>query len=292
MMQCFYSQQDKKTKEMQYYLCHSLGTESLRSEKRFRSFHMSPMKTFISKRIRCAAQSAEEMITDHFNEWAHDFVHEISALVDALRIASPTAGKHMLPQLSKSSLPIFWVAVEGKDGKTGCQQFAGAMQLAAFRSLTGLGSEHLVIVQDVLRHGASVSVHESALALSHTFCHYGNLGLALVHVCISCESVLSDAYRRFLIMRGVSNKKYKDSERDITFSQLLNLHFAAMFQLDEMKDSIDVLRIINWARQQRNDRVHTGEISKDVTESEVIKAIEAAEHLVSFVVSKSKDFRV
>jgi hypothetical protein len=283
MTRCFFSESQAATDELQYYLCHLLAVRSLREQRQFDSFHPVPLRSFIAKRFQCQAEAAERMVQQHFPVWLDQFVREISALIDAVRTASPRDAKHLLPQLSTPSLPIFWVSIEGADGKRGIQQFGGDVSVAAFRSLNNLDAQAVTAVDTYLRSGAKVPVHESSLALSHTFCHYGYLGLALVQVCVACESVLAEAYRQFLTARGVSNHKYHEQKRDITFSQLLNLHLASMRDLRQLPNHDNVLSTLNWARRCRNDVVHEGALQQIVSPAEVANAINAAETLVNFI---------
>ena len=131
-------------------------------------------------------------------------------------------------------------------------------------------------IQTVLIDNESPPVYDSALVLANTFCKHGNLGFALVQVCVACESVLAESYERYLLSRGVSKKKYKDAEKDITYSYLLNLHLAVFKDLNELEGSEKILDRLNWARKCRNDVVHEGKVKQDVKSSEVIESIESA----------------
>ena len=289
MMRCYFSESGANTDELQYYLCHVQGIPSLKEQKQFDSFHPIPVRSFVAKRFQCAGETAERMIQQHFPDWSDAFVREISTLIDAVRAASPKDAKQLLPQLSTPSLPMFWVSIKGAEEKIGTQQFGGDVPAAAFRSLSDLDNEAVKRVTEYLAAGGQVPVHESSLALAHTFSHYGYLGLALVQVCIACESVLAEAYRQFLTARGVSNRKYNDQKRNITFSQLLNLHLASIRDLKQLPDKDNVLSTLNWARGCRNDMVHEGALQQNVSQSKVTGAIEAAEALVQFVVADNTD---
>jgi hypothetical protein len=283
MARCFYSETGKTTDEFQYYLCHFLGIPQLKAQRQFTSFHPLPLRSFVAKRLFCLGESARAIIQEHFPGWIQAFVREISLLIDAVRAASPSDAKHLLPQFSTPALPIFWVGVQGENDKRGVVQFGGDVPAAAFRALTNLGPDAVERVHQYLAADSHPSIHDAALALAHTFHHYGYLDLALLQVCIACESVLADHYRAFLLSRGVSKTKYDDQKRDITFSQLLNLHLAAVADLSALPNREVVLGCIDWARRCRNDAVHEGKIKQPVSEAQVKEAIVAAEGLIAFL---------
>jgi hypothetical protein len=232
--------------------------------------------------------TAEQIIQSHFYSWVRDFVSDISRFLDSIRAASPKNGKRLLPQSATSFLPVFWVYVSGNGGKSGIAQFAGDMPSAAFRSLGTLDGSAVNRVREFLTTGATIPLYESALALASTYLHYGYTGLALVQVCIACESVLAQTYESFLMMRGVSKTKYAEAERDITFSQLLNLHLAAARDLSHLNQRDDILSRINWARRCRNDVVHKGTLQETVRLEDVEAAIIAASTLIDFLLNETE----
>lgn len=233
MVRCFFSDANEETEPLQYYLVHRCGLDSLLDQKGLTHIHPVPLRTFVTMRFSVDGTNAEQIIQIQFNSWVRDFVGNLSRFLDSLRAASPRDAKHVLPQMATPFLPIFWLYVTGRDNKSGIAQFAGDMPSVAFRSLSRLDKDAVGKARTFLAGGGSISVQESALGLANTYLHYGYLGLALVQVCIACESVLVQAYEAFLLSRGVSKTKYASAKRDITYSQLLNLHLAAARDLSQ-----------------------------------------------------------
>ena len=178
---------------------------------------------------------------------------------------------------------MFWLCLQGADGKVGIDQFAGDMPSAAFRSLSKLSDEAVGRAREFLAEGGSISIQDSTLALAQTYLHYGYFGLALVQVSIACESALAQTYEAFLTSRGVSKTKYAEAERDITYSQLLNLHLAAARDLSQFANHEVLLGRLNWARRRRNDVVHKGNFQENVSAQDVESAINAARALIRFL---------
>jgi hypothetical protein len=286
MLRCFFSNEENKTDELQYYLVHRCALAHLLEQKHLTHIHPVPLRTFVAKRILVDGTDAETVIQTRFYSWLRDFVSDLSRFLDSIRAASPKDGKHLLPQSATPFLSTFWVYVAGANDKAGIAQFAGDMPSAAFQSLSKLDADGVKRAHDFLAAGATIPVHESALALANTYLHYGYLALALVQTCIACESVLAQTYETFLTSRGVSKTKYAEAERDITFSQLLNLHLAAARDLSQLPNRDDTVGRLNWARKRRNDVVHKGALQETVTVTEVEKAIEAANALISFLISE------
>jgi len=283
MLRCFFSQEGSEANPLQYYLVHRCALDHLLQQTPLTHIHPVPLRTFVAKRITVDATNAEQAIQANFYSWVREFVTDLSRFLDSIRAASPKDAKHLLPQSATPFLSIFWICVSGNNDKIGIAQFAGDMPSAAFRSLSKLDRDSVARVHEFLATGAAIPVHESALALASTYLHYGYLGLALVQACIACESVLAQTYETFLTSRGVSKTKYTEAERDITFSQLLNLHLAAARDLSEMDDRDGTLNRLNWARRCRNEMVHKGALQQDVTTQEVEDAIDSAAKLITFL---------
>jgi hypothetical protein len=288
MLMCFFSDEKGQASPLQYYLVHRRGLASLLDQKHLTHIHPVPLRAFVATQLSIEGAMPKQIIQTHFYSWIRQFVARLSRFLDSVRAASPTDAKHLLPQSATRFLPIFWISILGRDGKHGIQQFAGDMPSAAFRSLANLDKDAVNTARKFLTGGSTIPVHDASLALATTYLHYGYLGLALVQVCIACESVLAQNYETFLTSRGVSKNKYAEAEKDITFSQLLNLHLAAIRDLSKLEDRDQTLGKLNWARKCRNDVVHTGTLSGNVTNRDVEQAIESARKLVRFVVNPPK----
>jgi len=287
MLRCYISETAEHCTPLQYYLVHRLALKHLVEQKKLTHIHPVPLRTFVTKRFEVSGDNAEQIIQNHFSSWVREFVGNLSRLVDSIRAASPAATRHVMPQSSTPFLSVFWVYVQGADDKSEIAQFAGDMPTAAFRPLSNLDTEGVRRAEAYFANGSAIAIQESSLALAQSYLHYGYFGLSLVQVCIACEAVLARTYETFLLSRGVSKTKYADAERDITFSQLLNLHLAAARDLSTLTDRENILSRMNWARKCRNDVVHKGELQQVVTSSEVESAIEAARSLVQFLTPKT-----
>lgn len=285
MLRCYYSEEGSKTNPLQYFLVHRCVLNVLLKQNPLTHIHPVPLRTFVTKRLTVDGTNAEQVIQTHYYSWVREFVTDLSRFLDSIRAASPKDGKNLLPQSATPFLSNFWIYVAGDNDKAGIAQFAGDMPSAAFRALSKLDENSVTRAREFLATGSAIPIHESALALANTYLHYGYLGLALVQVCIACESVLAQIYESFLKSRGVSKAKYAESERDITFSQLLNLHLAASCDLTKLHDRDATLSRLNWARKRRNEMVHKGALQKNVTIQEVEDAIVTADKLIKFVLA-------
>jgi hypothetical protein len=241
--------------------------------------HPIVIKTFVCQKFSARGHSAETVIQQNYCLWRDQLIANTTKVVDSVRAALPGMGHRMLPQEAESSFPLFWVAVHGG----GCAQFVGDIGLAAFRPEMDLNGIHHERFTSLLNDPTGLAPHVHALSLAKTFAHHGYLGFAIVQVCVACESVLGRAFRDHMIKCGTSNKKIKENEKDISFSQLLNLHLFSMRKVSLLNDSAQLIGKINWARGHRNDVVHQGTLQSKVTKEEVGEAIEAASLLIDFI---------
>jgi hypothetical protein len=282
MLQCYFSENEQLCKPLQYYLVHRLRLSSLVAQKSLVHVYPLPLKTFVTSRLVEQGTSAESIIQHNFNSWVLEFVSKLARFLDAIRAASPESGKHLLPQVSTPFLPIFWLYVAGADGKHGIEQFGRDAPSAAFRPLSRLDSDAVRRVKTFLNNTVPIPLQDSAIALARTYLHYGYLGQAIIQVSVACESALAKAYQTFLTSRGVSRSAYSDAKRDISFSQLLNLHLASARDLRFLQNRKDIIQRLNWTRKRRNEFVHEGVFDQPVTVGDVEEAINAAIVLIRF----------
>ena len=264
-----------------YALVHRKGLESLSKNEAFRDLHPVPIRTFISSRFSAPGGSAEYAIQKNFNAWRDKLVSGIAVLIDALRTVEPETNKHLLPYPSTAAYPIFWVVPNQQMGS----QFTGDMGLAVFRSMSDISKDRRPDLEKLLAAGARAAPHEVALGLARTFCHYGYFGFAIVQICVATETVLARAYTDFVFSKGVSNKTLKENRKEITFSQLLNIHLFTMREIQKLDGWQGIVGTLNWTRRNRNDVVHEGSLENPVTADQVNKAIDKAVQLIQFVTS-------
>lgn len=280
MVRAFCGDGYPKAEGTTYALVHRKALKSLAEFEDFKELHPIPMRAFISAAFSAAGANAEQVIQQNFIEWRDQFVLAISHLIDSLRITDPAGSRHLLPYPSSAAFPLFWV-VAGRQMGT---QFVGELGLAAFRALSNVTAAQRPQFENRLGSGVTPLPHEHALGLARTFSHYGYLGFAIVQICVAVETVLARAYTDYVLSKGVSNKVLKDNRKDITFSQLLNIHLFAMRNIQELNDWKNVIDTLNWARRNRNDVVHQGALEQEVTSGEVNQAIEKASALINFLI--------
>lgn len=285
MVQCYFTPEEHTP--LKYFLAHRFAVQEAKEKWSLEELHPVPLRTFISKRFTAPGDDAERLIQSKLYEWVSGFTGDVSHLVDAVRCADPEQAESypLLPPLS-----LFWLLVqgEGQHGKDlALAPFALDLRHTAFRSVSNFEEQKAKSLEGFASRVSPIPVPEGSLSLAKALERHGRLGLALLEVCTACEAVLAQAYRVFLIERGVSKKKYREAEHDITYSQLLNLHLATMFDLAKLPTGkTSVLGNLNWARSRRNEYIHDGQFKKNVDRDRVREAISAAENLVSFVRSE------
>lgn len=268
---------------LRYFLVHRLLLPQLAAQRDCAGIHPLLIKTFVSRRFSCEAASAQNAIQENFLTWRDELVGQIVHLVDATRTASPEAAKFLLPQQSLAFFPVFWLRAAGDEDKTRCEQFFGGHELGTFRPQVDLKADTVGRLNGFLQTPETIPSDEHELGMARTFCNFGYLKLAVVQVCLACEIALSQKYWGFLQGRGVSKKKLDDNKKEITFSQLLNIHLFTMCDVPSLAGSEKILAAVNWARKVRNDVVHEGKTDEEFTTQRVLEAIDAAERLLAFL---------
>jgi len=285
MVRAFLGEGAPKEDGLSYVLVHLRALPSLVEEHGYSGLHPLPTKSFVSTQFACESESAEQAIEEHYYSWQDEFFRKVSRVIDCFRISGPHKFENMFPHVSVASFPVLWLAVEGADQEKGCEQFCTHVGMVAFRPMQNLDSSAKERLEGLLRGDAAIESYESALALARTYAHYGYKELAIVHLCTACETFLSMRIRSLLCQRHLSREHmetYFDSE--VTFSQLLNLHVPALFDLSELSDFRRVLGDVNSARKIRNEVLHRGRVPSYVSGKRIEEMLKSGADLIHFMV--------
>jgi len=266
-----------------YLLGHRKSLPGLVQNKEHLELHPLPLKTFVSRKFICSSQSAEEAIQNNFILWRDEFIAQLSFLVDAIRTVNPDAAKYLLPHVAITSFPIFWVAVLGDKDKIGCEQFIGDLVITAHRPLKNITGDSIKQLNILLQN--EISIHDAALSLALSFSHYGYYELAVIQVCISCETLLSNTLKQHLKKRGMTKTHIDAYFDDVRLSHLLNLHLPNIINITQLDNHNKILGDLNWARKRRNEILHEGHSLEKLTLVRLEEVTESARKLIDLILS-------
>lgn len=285
MVKAFYKKENLKGNNGDYVLLHRFGLDNLKKNKNFNHIHALPLKSFIGSRFIFEGRTAEEVIENFFIKSRNDFLNQITNIVNTFRFVNPTKSKYLFPYPAIASYPIFWVVIEGKEGKKGCEQFTGDIRSVANRAFEEFDNNEVqeLVINLEKRH------NDSNIGLSLAFYHYGHYEQALIHLCTAIETILFRGLKQYLISKNLSKEQMEKALDDVSFSQLLNLHIFSVCSLDKLDNYKDLIGMVNWARKRRNEIVHKGQPDKPLDKENVKKAIEAGDSLSSFIFKELKN---
>lgn len=268
-----------------YLLAHRLALPQIAQDQRCASgIHPVPLRSFVSIRAEVKAETAELAVQTDFPSWRRQLLGALAALMTALRETSPTKARNILPHSSVAGFPVFWLAISAGGGARACEHFATHLGASAPKPMENLKEIEALELASRLSAPGSPDWRQS-LGLAEAFHFYGYHELAIVQLCVACESVLAARLKGYLLGRGVSTRIIREQLEEISFSQLLNVHLPGMCELAALPSKAQVLGDINWARKRRNEIVHQGGSSETLAASRVAEVLESGKQLITFVVS-------
>lgn len=284
MVKAYIGQGLPHDRELKYYLIHLLGVQSLIDQyPKKGGFHIVPLRSFVSRRFRIKGETAEAVIDNNFFAWQEQLCMGIYRIQKAFKIVDPAWNRRVLALPTLSMCRGVWVLMKGKDDKVGCQVFASDIGLAAFRTTSNVSGRATSKLKDILRDSGTVEPYEDAIELARTFVTYGLFELAIIHICVACESLLSKAVRQRLKRKNVSKTTLKEQYDLVTFSQLLHFHLPSLFKMSILKSHKTIIGDVNWARKRRNEIVHQGKSQHALTGKRVAQVFQSAEALICFL---------
>ena len=289
MVKAYIGQGLPHDQELKYYLVHLLGVQSLINQYPEKGgFHVVPLRSFVSRRFRIKGKTAEAVIDNNFFAWLEQLCMGIYRIQNGFKIVNPEWNRKVLPLPMLSMCRGVWVLIKGKDDKFGCQVFASDIGLAAFRTTSNVSGNATRKLKQILRGSATVEPYKDAIELARTFLTYGLFELAIIQICVGCQSLLSKVVEQRLKQKHISKTTLKEHYDLVTFSQLLAFHLPSLFKIQTLKSHKRVIGDINWARKRRNEIVHEGQSQEELTRTRLEQVFRSAEALVVFLESHTR----
>lgn len=291
MVRAYYGPGAPGNSDVHYMLVHRAGLERVMRTNQLGDYYPLPLKSFISSDFTSDADSAHEALTRDLDEWIGEFVQSASLLLDAYRMADPVNSRRLSDITSPASFRGMWVAVDS-DGLATCHQLTKDLRLSAHVPHNDVSAEGKSIIASVLDGSTSIYSYKISLASAHNQAHFGSPERALIDLATACESYLSirlwpqikadlmqlqspTKWERRLLKKGPAALKYYN---------LLNKYSIKHGRLGELSNHLDVIDKLDWARERRNDVVHSGNFTSPVSRGDVENALDAAVTLINYLV--------
>ncbi len=269
----------------QYLLAHSVALPQLSAEA-FESVHTIPFGTYVSSVFEGKGKDAEDALEGGFIAWSSQLSAAVGRIVGAIRTADRDIGVSLPVDTSFVALPHYWVTPLEAEGEPHPDAhplvFAATILTATHKAIDNLAGEGASALRARLSSGASGPVHAESLALARAFLHHGMTEQSILSMAVAAEAFLSERYLSFLAARGASKTKIGQAKKDITFSQLLNLHTFAMLDPARWPDFSEVVGRVDTLRDWRNQVAHEGRLKRKLSLKEVEGAFEAVERLIGY----------
>jgi hypothetical protein len=243
--------------------------------------HVEFLPTVVAARYALKGETAERAISLHIEESIDDFLHGVNAIVAAQLVnkAIPDRPGILVPSYDRGSFPWIYLLVRGADDKMACQRLVLNILRAQF-----VGDRYEPAAwQRVLAHirgEERPDVATKVLRTAESYVHGGVNEFALLLLAIAVEVATSRFVYAALGASGVSRKKLKDIETDLTFSIMLNTQVMALAPSDRKPDSA-LLGEMDRIRRHRNGLMHKGESS--VTNDQMVALADAARRYIDYL---------
>lgn len=216
------------------------------------------LKTTISWRTILSGNTAEEALENSLIDSTQTFVKLINRFIAAnLALSREDQPPYLVSDYSFSSFDFIYFIIRGKDqSKLGHGRISNNLKAIALNpgNYDSIQSANLLKFIDGER---VVSTPRALLISARTFLRNGNHSYALLQMVIAAEVATTQFVHKQWKENGVSNSKLKEYEKDITYSQMLNIHLYSLSPKDKKPDS-NLIGDLNRARDLRNDFMHEG----------------------------------
>jgi hypothetical protein len=216
------------------------------------------LKTTVAWRSYISGTTAEHAIESNLEERIERFVSLLNRFLSAnLAISREDQPPYLTPSYSRSTFDFIYFILQGKVE----DKFAHGRISANLKTITlnpdNVDSSQLVTLLRIARGEENLAVSRALLYSARSFLRSGSLPYALLQMVVAAEIATTRYIHRRWIETGVSKSKLQDYEKDVTYSQMLNIHIVALTP-DSKKPDSSLLGEMNLARSMRNDSMHEG----------------------------------
>ncbi|MGA9365145.1 MAG: hypothetical protein WBW16_12340 [Bacteroidota bacterium] len=216
------------------------------------------LKTTVAWRTSISGISAELAIENNIEERIEQFVCLLNRFLSAnLAISREDQPPYLTPAYSRSSFDFIYFILQGKvKGTFGHGRITGNLKTVMLNP-EDVNSSQLLTLSKIARGEENLSASRALLYSARSFLRSGSLPYALLQMVVAAEIATTRYVHRRWIEEGVSKSKLKEYEKDVTYSQMLNIHLIALSP-DNKKPDSELVGDINGARDLRNDFMHEG----------------------------------
>lgn len=228
------------------------------------------LKTSVAWRTNISGTTAEDAIEMSIEQRIEQFVFLLNQFLNAnLAISKEDQPPYLTPVYSRSTFDFMFFILRGKATDKFCHGRLVGNLKAVTLNPDDVGSTQLPAFLKIASGQESLSVSRALLHSARSFLRTGSLPYSLLQMVVAAEIATSRYVHKRWIETGVSKSKLRDYEKDVTFSQMLNIHIIALTP-DDKKPDFTLLGKINLARNLRNDFMHEGTFSAPQDEMEAL----------------------
>lgn len=244
--------------------------------------HPEIQKTMVACRFSMTGEDAEDALSSSLEPLMDLFIRLVNRFITAQIMLSDKIHVVTTPIYERDSFDYMYLAMEGKQAGVICTGRIAANLGKGILNPANLSSQTAEALRPYLSDGVLPDLAISFLRSARSHLQAGLRSYALLQVVIAAEIATTRYVHAKLLSLGVSRSKLRDSERDITFSQMLNIHIPAL-SAGGKAPSGALLGKMNRARELRNQMMHEGSVQLQKTE--VHELYDAASEYIAMLTS-------
>lgn len=239
------------------------------------------LRTTVSMRFRITAPSVDCAIEDFIEECAEDLVVSVNNFLAAYMMVNPVPFYTHSTAFDARSFDVLYFAVFG-----GNISIARVGRLALHIGKMALNPPDISgeLYQQMLEYLSGKREPDSVklmLVEARNSYKSGLLRAALLQIVVATEMAVGRFIHEEYLNAGVSQTKWNEAKKDLTYSQMLNLHLFALAPAD-FKPDREVIGQLNLARSLRNEFMHEGKLELDG--ARLGEIFHASEKFLSYIV--------
>lgn len=238
------------------------------------------LRTFSVSRYDITGSTAEEAFETHCEACIHDMIERLNHCLKAMPFVDLAPGRVYSTAYSRANLPSFYFIIKGESEDEVGHGWISPHIGRSMVNPPNLASEQATLLREYLSGAKTVDHIESILHSAQTFLDGGVTEYVLLLSVIAAEVATQRYVHTRLRISGVSKGKLEESEKDLTYSTMLNLVLVALAPENSKPDK-GLLGKMNRARSLRNEYMHNGDLPHDP--KEIVDLFENTKTFVNYL---------
>lgn len=238
------------------------------------------LRTSVTSRFSMVGADPEDALENGIESTVATFVQLLNRMLASVQVTEQTTYSRFSSSYDSNSFPYFYLLMQGKEADRIRHGKIAAHSGRVILNPPNCQGERLSHFIEMMNGTREIDDVRQMLSAAQSSLDAGILTFALLQMVIAGEMAVGRYVKHRLFSFGLSKNKWDNSKKEITYSQMLNIHLLPLVP-DGKKPDQALIGQLNRARGCRNDLMHEGVFK--LTRDEIRELYRATKDFIAYI---------